>query len=93
MANDSMDSVVKAVALRAAFAAVHAGEGVLDASVFGIVLFLAAQEGASGSSAVRDDQTGAQVGAAGAGSNSSSGRRYWMTRQTVAGEIPKSWAS
>ncbi|GAA3122231.1 hypothetical protein GCM10010449_50120 [Streptomyces rectiviolaceus] len=36
-----------------------------DASVFGVVLLLAAQEWASGSSAVRDDQTGAQVGAVG----------------------------
>ncbi len=32
-----------------------------DASVFGVVLLLAAQEWASGSSAVRDDQSGSQV--------------------------------
>lgn len=34
-----------------------------DASVFGVVLLLPAQEWATGSSAVRDDQAGAQVGA------------------------------
>lgn len=49
------------------FPGLHAGEGVLDtgadASVFGVVLFLAAQEWASGSSAVRDDQYGSRVGA------------------------------
>ncbi|OKJ62783.1 hypothetical protein AMK29_20135 [Streptomyces sp. CB02261] len=28
-----------------------------------------------------------------AGSRASNGRRWWMTRQTVAGEIPKSGAS
>lgn len=68
---DGLDCVVKAVSFLAAvaedFPVLHAGEGVLDAgadaSVFGVVLLLAAQEWASGSSVVRDDQSGAQVGA------------------------------
>ncbi|OKI78544.1 hypothetical protein AMK12_21735 [Streptomyces sp. TSRI0395] len=62
---DGLDSVVEAVFLAAVaedFPGLHAGEGVLDAgadaSVFGVVLLLAAQEWATGSSAVRDDQVG-----------------------------------
>lgn len=65
---DGLDGVVEAGAFLAAVAedlpVLHAGEGVLDAgsdaSVFGVVLFLAAQEGTAGSFAVRDDQAGAR---------------------------------
>lgn len=65
-AGDAEHGVVDAVAFEAAvaedFPVLHAGEGVLDAgadaSVFVVVLLLAAQEWASGSSAVRDDQSG-----------------------------------
>ena len=68
---DGLDGVVEAVAPLAAIAedlpVLHPGEGVLDAgtdaSVFGVVFFLAAQEGSSGPSAVRHDQAGAEVGA------------------------------
>ena len=72
---DGLDGVVEAVAFLARqsrrifqfFMRAKAGEGVLDGgtdpAVFGVVLLLTAQEGASGSSAVRDDQAGSQVGA------------------------------
>lgn len=62
---------MEAVSLLAAVAedlpVLHAGEGVLDAGAdpagLGVVLLLSTQEGTSGPSAVRDDQTGAQEGA------------------------------
>ena len=69
--SDGLDGMVKSVASLSAVArdlpVLHPGEGVLDTgshpSVFSVVLLLPAQEGATGSLAVRDDQAGAEVGA------------------------------
>lgn len=65
------DGVVEAIVFLAAVAedlpVPHAGDGVLDAganaSVFGVALLLPAKEGASNSSAVRDDKPGTKGGA------------------------------
>lgn len=70
-AGHGLDGVVKAVAALPAvaedFVVPHPGEGVLDAgadlAMLRVVFFLALEQGSSGAFAVRDDQSGVDVGA------------------------------